>query len=103
MSAYNSTFFLTPKTNTRGSGAPNPVLYIEPDGWHQPGCIVLQIPSGMDAADRVKVAEAILLGAQQFRDAIVDEVERQRTAADELAEARAEIARLKADAEDGAS
>jgi len=103
MSGYNATFFLTAKTNARGNGLPNPVLYIEPDGWHQPGCITLQIPNGVSAADSVKIAESILRGVQQFRDAVVADVERQRTAEDELVEARAEIARLKGESEGGAA
>lgn len=100
MSAYNATFFLTAKTNARGTAAANPVFYVEPDGWHQPGCITMQIANGTSPADQVKIAESILSGAQQFRDSVVAEFERQRTAADELAEARAEIARLRGESED---
>lgn len=104
MSSYNVTVFLTRKTNARGTGAPNPVLYIEPDGWHQPGgSVAFQLPNDMGTTDRVKVAEAILRGAQEFHDAIVADAERQRTAETELAEAREEIARLKGEAEDGAA
>jgi hypothetical protein len=103
VSNYSVTVFLTAKTNARANGSPNPVLYIEPDGWHRSGGVVFQIPNDMPAEDRVKVVEAILRGAQQFRDAVVADVELQRTVADELAEARAEIARLKAEAEGGAA
>lgn len=96
MSAYTLTVFLEPNTNVRGCGVPNPVLYVEPDGWHGPGTITLQIPRHVTAEERVKIAEAFLKGAADWRDTIVAEVEEERTATDELAAARAEIARLKA-------
>ncbi|MFE6866052.1 hypothetical protein ACFVFS_05810 [Kitasatospora sp. NPDC057692] len=41
------------------------------------------------------VADRVLEGIRQWRDAVAATVERNRTVADELAEARAEIARLK--------
>lgn len=97
MSAYNLTVFLEPRAQVRGTGAPNPVLYIEPDGWHRPGCITLQIPGKCSAEDRVRIAEAFLEGVTAWRNTIVADVERQRTAADELEAARAEIVRLKSE------
>lgn len=103
MSNYSLTIFLEPSTNVRGSGMPNPVLYVEPDGWHGPGNVTFQIRNQYSAEDRVKIAEQFLKGVQAWRDEIVAEDERQRTAADELAEARAEIARLKAEREGGES
>jgi hypothetical protein len=101
MSSYNATFFLSQHAYARGEGAPNPVLYVYPAGGHT-GSINFQISGSMPMADRVKAAEAILRGAQRFRDAVVADADRRRTAEQELAEARAEIARLKGDAEDGA-
>jgi len=98
MSSYQVTFFLEPRTNVRGSGMPNPVLYVEPDGWHGPGSISLQIPQHISAEDRVRIAEEFLKGVTAWRDTVVSEVKRQRTAVDELEAARAEIARLKAEA-----
>lgn len=95
--SFTATFFLEPHASARGHGAPNPVLYVMPDGGGT-GNIGFQIHNDMPLADRVKVAEALLRGAQEFRDAVVADAERQRTAQDELAEARAEIARLKAEA-----
>lgn len=100
MSSFSATFFLDPHADARGIGAPNPVLYVHPDGGRG-GYIAFQISDSMPMADRVKIAEALLRGVRQFRDAVVADAKRKRTAEDELAEARAEIARLKA--EGGAS
>jgi hypothetical protein len=101
VSHFNATFFLTPHAHARGTGAPNPILYVQPDGGHT-GSVGFQISDNMPMADRVKVAKALLRGAQDFHDAIVADAERQRTAVDELAEARAEIERLKAEAGESA-
>lgn len=101
MSNYNITVFLEARTNVRGTGVPNPVLYIEPDGWHGPGCITLQMPTKLTPEDRVKVAEAFVKGVSEWRDTIVRQVQGERTAADELAAAREEIARLKAERDGG--
>ncbi|MET9813214.1 hypothetical protein [Streptomyces sp. NPDC006355] len=101
MSNYNITVFLEARTNVRGSGVPCPVLYIEPDGWHGPGHIALQMPNKLSPEERVQVAEAFLKGVTEWRNTIVGKVERERTAVDELAAAREEIARLKAEREDG--
>ncbi|WP_406325870.1 hypothetical protein OG784_13060 [Streptomyces sp. NBC_01617] len=98
MSSYNATFFLTPQADARGNASVHPVLYIEPDGWHGSGSVVLQMPTGLTDEEQVTVAERILAGVTGWRDEIVAKVERDRTAADELTAARAEIARLKAEA-----
>ncbi|MFP3986951.1 hypothetical protein U9R90_05490 [Streptomyces sp. E11-3] len=103
MSNYNLTIFLEPSLTVRSSGKPNAVLYVEPDGWHGPGNTCFQIPQRVSAEDHVKIADAFLEGVTAWRDTIVAEVERNRTAADELAEARAEIERLKSDRDGGES
>jgi hypothetical protein len=90
------TYFLEPHADARGNGAPNPTLTVYPAGVRY-GSVTFQIGDDMPMADRVKAAEALLSGAQRFRDAIVADAERQRNAEDELAEARAEIARLRAE------
>lgn len=96
-STYSATFFLTGSAHSRGSGAPNPVLYVSPDGGPS-GYISLQISEDIPLTERLKIADALLRGAQQFRDAVAADAERKRTVEDELAEARAEIARLKGEA-----
>ncbi|NJP42306.1 hypothetical protein [Actinacidiphila epipremni] len=55
-------------------------------------------PNSTPLADKVRAAESMLLGVQGWRDDLVRLAEQERTAQDELAEARAEIARLKAEA-----
>ncbi|MFJ4637510.1 hypothetical protein ACIP69_18035 [Streptomyces hygroscopicus] len=105
MSAYTITVFLEPQTNVRGTAAPNAVLYVEPDGWHRPGYITFQIPNFQipnkcTPEERVRIAEAFLAGVTAWRDTIVEQVEQERTALDELQAARAEIARLKGEAAD---
>lgn len=96
MSSFNATFFLDANAHARANGAPHPVLYVQPDGGHS-GSVTFQISDSMPHDERVKVANALLRGAKAFRDAVVADAKRQRTAEDELAEARAEIARLKAE------
>ncbi|MEV6737941.1 hypothetical protein AB0N14_13800 [Streptomyces sp. NPDC051104] len=99
MSAYHITVFLDRKTNVRGTGIPNPVLHVEPDGWHGPSDVSFQMKQGLSSDERVKIAEEFLKNVTAWRDQIVSDVERERTTVDELAVARAEIARLKAEAE----
>lgn len=99
MSNYLITAFLDNKTHVRGTGMPNPVLHIEPDGWHGPGDISLQMSQDLTPDERVELAETFLKGVTAWRDQIVGEVEHERTAVDELAAAREEIARLKAETE----
>lgn len=94
------TVFLDKHAAARGTAALGS-LWLYSDGRHSTS-VTLQFPSGTPLADQVKAADSILSGVQRWRDDLVAQAEEQRTAADELAEARAEIARLKADAEDGA-
>lgn len=75
--SYNATFFLEPQATARSGTDPVTVLY------------------------QVATAERILTAVQEWRDSIVACRDRHRTAADELAQAHAEIARLKAEAEGG--
>ncbi|MFE9949349.1 hypothetical protein ACFYRJ_17660 [Streptomyces sp. NPDC005531] len=98
MSSYNATFFLSPQAQARGDVAVHPVLYVEPDGRYGAGHIVLQMPSELTQEERVKIAEQFLEGVTKWRDEIVGYANQQRTATDELAAAREEIARLKAEA-----
>lgn len=99
MSNYLITVFLDTKTNVRGTTMPNPVLHVEPDGWHGPGDVSFQMKQCLSPEERVKVADEFLSKVTAWRNQIAAEVERERTAVDELAAAREEIARLKAEAE----
>lgn len=96
--SYTATYFLEPHADTRAQGGVHPVLYVYPGG-RATGGLHLQMPDSLPHADRVRIAETLLRGAQQFHDAVVADAERARTAADELAEAREEIARLRAGAD----
>ncbi|CAG6392732.1 hypothetical protein NMG29_06450 [Streptomyces cocklensis] len=93
------TVFLDKHADARGSGALG-ALWLYSDG-KQSTSVTLQFPSGTPLADQVKAAESLLRGVQRWRDDLVAYDERQRTAQDELVEARAEIARLKAEAGEG--
>ena len=99
MSTYHVTVFLNARTNVRGTGMPNPVLHVEPDGWHGPGDVSFQMHRDLTPGERAAVAEEFVSSVTAWRDQIVAEVERERTAVDELAAARDEIARLKSEAE----
>ncbi|WP_385618661.1 hypothetical protein PXH67_06500 [Streptomyces sp. P8-A8] len=98
MSSYNATFFLAAEATAHGNASVHPVLYIEPDGWSAGGRVSLQIPTSLTQEERVQVADRILAGVAGWRDEIVANAEQERTAANELEAARAEIARLKAEA-----
>jgi hypothetical protein len=52
-------------------------------------------PSNMPLKDQLRVADRFLAAVQTWRDSIASEIQQTRTAESELAEARAEIARLK--------
>ena len=99
MSSYMMTVFLGAKTSVRGSTAPMPVLRVEAAGYHGPADVSFQMYNGLTTEERVKVAEEFAKNVVQWRDEIVADADRQRTAADELAAAREEITRLKAEAE----
>ncbi|MGW0904931.1 hypothetical protein [Streptomyces sp. NPDC002853] len=58
-------------------------------------------PSAMPVEKQLVVADRVLRQVTRWRDNIAEAADRQRTAADELAEARAEIERLKAEREGG--
>jgi hypothetical protein len=98
MSYFHATWWLTKKLTVRGSGTPHPSLYIEPEGTAG-GYITLQMDRGLTSTERVAVADQVLSAVTRWRDALAAEDEQERTAADELAAAHAEIARLKAEAE----
>lgn len=97
--SYIATFFLEPQATAR-AGAPLSVLYIEPDGYMK-NSVCLQFPSSAPLDEQAATAERILAAVQEWRDGIVAYSERQRSAVDELAEARAQIARLTAESEGG--
>ncbi|NUP16589.1 MAG: hypothetical protein HOZ81_10870 [Streptomyces sp.] len=102
MSYFTATFFLEGKASVRGSGAPNPALYVTPSAA-QGGYVTFQIDDKLPLDDQVRIVETFLSGVQRWRDQLVENAQRRRTAEDELAAAREEIARLKADRDGGAA
>lgn len=90
------------ETGTATSG-PHPIasLSLRPSDRATDSEMEMLFPSGMPTEKQLAVADRVLAGVQRWRDNIADAANRQRTAADELAEARAEIARLKAEREGG--
>lgn len=90
------------ETGTVDSG-PYPIasLGLRPSNDATANDLEMLFPSAMSADKQLAVAERVLAGVQRWRDNIADVVKRQHTAADELVEARAEIARLKAERDGG--
>jgi hypothetical protein len=91
------TIFLDKNATAHGTAALRGSLYLYADAA-QSTSVSLLFPNNTPLADQVKAAESMLLGVQRWRDDLVAYAEHQRTAQDELAEARAEIARLRAEA-----
>lgn len=60
----------------------------------------MMFPSDMPIEQQLAVADRVLAGVQRWRDSIAEAAARRRTAEKELAAAREEIARLKAEAAD---
>nr|BEK68796.1 hypothetical protein KPHV_60230 [Kitasatospora purpeofusca] len=83
-------------------GASDGAFYIYPDGLTGDQLTIYRSRDVSDA-EMLAVANRVLTAVQRWRDTVAESVERNRTAADELAEARARIAELEsAAAEDGA-
>lgn len=76
-------------------------LYIGLAGEYGGHSMAFLFGANTPVADQVTVADRVLAGVQRWRDGIVERNERQRTAEDELAAAREEIARLKAERDGG--
>ncbi|MEU2340114.1 hypothetical protein ABZ608_42425 [Streptomyces sp. NPDC013172] len=96
------TSFWTRGVEVRSSTpALNACLYISPAGLAGGTTLTLMFDSRTPLAEQVEIADHILGGVQQWRDGIVEAAEKRRSAEEELAEARAEIARLKAERDGG--
>ncbi|MCX5158138.1 hypothetical protein OOK39_02330 [Streptomyces sp. NBC_00264] len=98
MSAYTATFFLGMKAHFRGNTSVHPVFYVEPDGEHRPGYLTFQLDSKLSVDEQLEIADRFATAVTAWRDEIAARADQQRTATDELNAARAEIARLKAEA-----
>ncbi|MFB7500092.1 hypothetical protein ACFC09_36335 [Streptomyces sp. NPDC056161] len=100
--SYSLTFFIGEKTHIRGVASVDPALYVEPDGHHAPGYITFQLDWKLSIDEQLEVADRFAASVAAWRDELAARVEQERTAVNELADARAEIARLKAEQTGGA-
>ena len=91
------------ETGTVEAG-PYPIasLSLRPSSSPTANDLQMLFKSGMPIDKQLAVADRVLAGVQRWRDGIADAAERRRTTEDELAAAREEIARLKAEAEEAA-
>lgn len=89
-------------TGTVESG-PYPIasLTLRPSNDPRANDLEMLFPSGMPVEKQLAVADRVLAGVQRWRDGIHEAAARQKTAEDELAAAREEIARLKAERDGG--
>ncbi|MFB7617796.1 hypothetical protein [Kitasatospora sp. NPDC056181] len=76
-------------------GASEGALYIHPNGVAGDQFTIYRRTDDVTDAEMLAVADRVLAEVQRWRDTVAATAERNRTAADELVEARAEIARLK--------
>lgn len=96
------TSFWTSKAEVRSSGPVlHAALYIDPAGMGGGTSLALMFASRTPLADQLVIADRILAGVQSWRDGVAEASERQRSAESELAAAREEIARLKAERDGG--
>ncbi|CAL9665693.1 hypothetical protein SUDANB145_07384 (plasmid) [Streptomyces sp. enrichment culture] len=89
------TAFWAAKADVRSSPPSLASLYIDPAGMGGSTSLCLMFDSKTELDQQVAIADRVLAGVQRWRDGIVEAADRERTAEDELAAARAEIARLK--------
>lgn len=90
------------ETGTADVGtSPLATLTLRPSNDARSTELQMLFPSGMTVDQQLAVADRVLARVQRWRDGIADCAEQMRTATDELAEARAEIARMKAEREGG--
>ena len=95
------TVFLAHNAEVRSSAPPLSSLYIDPAGMGGGHSTTFMFGRESSFDEQIAVADRILAGVQRWRDGIVEAAERQRNAEDELAAAREEIARLKAERDGG--
>jgi hypothetical protein len=84
-------------------GGPHPIATLSLRPSNQPTDSELQMlfPSSMPLDKQLAVADRVLAQVQRWRDGIAEAADRKRTAEEELAAAREEIARLKAERDGG--
>lgn len=90
------------ETGTAESG-PYPIasLSLRPSNHPTANDLQMMFKSGMPVETQLAVADRVLAGVQRWRDGIAEAAERRKTTESELAAAREEIARLKAERDGG--
>lgn len=88
------------ETGTAQCG-PYPIatLSLRPNGFANANELQMSFPHEMPAEQQLVIADRVLAVVQRWRDGIARSAEVERATVDELAAAREEIARLKAEAE----
>ncbi|MEU8537558.1 hypothetical protein [Streptomyces parvulus] len=89
------TIFWDHKAEVRSSPPPLGTLYIDAAGMGDGTHVSMMFGRNIPLHEQVAIADRVLAGVQRWRDGIAESADRQRTAEEELAEARAEIARLR--------
>ncbi|MFI1324587.1 hypothetical protein ACH4TI_15260 [Streptomyces rochei] len=96
------TIFWESRAEVRSGVPPLASLYIDPAGMSDGAHMSLLFGNEMTLSEQVVIADRVLAGVQRWRDGIAEAADRQRTTEDELAAARAEIARLKGETDEEA-
>ncbi len=93
-----ATDFWTKSGTAVGNCPPNASLSLRTSDAATSNELQMMFRSDTPIEQQLAVADRVLREVQRWRDGIAEYADRQRTAADELETARAEIARLKAEA-----
>ncbi|MGX1515044.1 hypothetical protein [Streptomyces collinus] len=96
------TIFWDRRAEVRSSPPPLGSLYIDAAGMGDGTHVAMMFGHNMPLHEQVAIADRVLAGVQRWRDGVAESADRQRTAEVELAEARAELARLKGETDEEA-
>ncbi|MEU3386341.1 hypothetical protein [Streptomyces albidoflavus] len=95
--AYSHTYFIDGRTQYRSFTAVNAALMVEPDGIYAPSSVSFQIGGDLTPAEKAEVAERFAVAVTSWATELRAQADGERTTADELAAAKAEIERLRAE------
>lgn len=94
-SNFAVTAFIDADAQFTATNIPHPTFRLDPGGLRGPGWITLQLASDLTTQERLNVADRLVTAATKWRDELAAAAETENAIARELAEARAEITRLK--------
>ncbi|MEH0417898.1 hypothetical protein [Streptomyces sp. B21-083] len=90
------------KSGCADSGTyPLATLALRPGNEANANVLKMLFKTGTPVDEQLAVADRVLAGVQRWRDGIAEAAQTERTAVDELAAAREEIAQLKAERDGG--